>query len=44
MILLFEKVENNFELGKQMGKEARATFLDKFSMEEYCNSVSDLIL
>ncbi len=44
MILLFENVENNFELGEQMGKDARAAFLDKFSMEEYCNAVSDLIL
>ena len=44
MILLFERVENNFQHCEQMGIEARATFLDKFSMAEYCNSVSELIL
>ena len=44
MILLFERVENNFQLCEQMAKEARAAFLDKFSMAEYCNAVSDLIL
>lgn len=44
MVLLFEKVENNFQLCEQMGKEARTAFLDKFSMAEYCNSVSNLIL
>jgi glycosyltransferase involved in cell wall biosynthesis len=44
LMLLFERVENNFDRCEQMGKEARATFLDKFSITEYCNSISDLIL
>ncbi|MGV8947220.1 MAG: glycosyltransferase family 4 protein [Lutibacter sp.] len=44
MVKLFEKIENNFELHKQMSIDARATFLNKFSIEEYCNQFSKIIL
>lgn len=44
MILLFEKVENNFESWEQMSINARDTFLLKFSIEKYCNTISNLIL
>lgn len=44
MILLFERVESNLDVQEQMSKEARATFLDKFSMEVYCSTFSTLIL
>ena len=44
MMLLFERVENNFNKCEQMGQEARATFLDIFNMDKYCNSISNLIL
>jgi glycosyltransferase involved in cell wall biosynthesis len=44
MVSLFDKIENNFNLYEQMSYDARATFLDKFGMDTYCNSFSDLIL
>lgn len=44
MVLLFGRVESNFDAQEQMSREARATFLDKFSMEIYCNVFSKLIL
>ncbi len=43
MVKLFEKIENNFESYEQMSINARATFLNKFSMKEYCNKFSELI-
>jgi glycosyltransferase involved in cell wall biosynthesis len=44
MVLLFDKIEKNFNLYEQMSFDARATFLDKFGMDTYCNSISNLIL
>jgi glycosyltransferase involved in cell wall biosynthesis len=44
MVLLFDKIENNFNLYEQMSFDARATFLDKFGMDTYCNAISKLIL
>lgn len=43
MILLFEKIENNFESHEQMCIEARNTFLKKFSIAEYYNKFSKII-
>jgi glycosyltransferase involved in cell wall biosynthesis len=43
MVQLFEKIENNFESHAQMCIAARATFLNKFSIEEYCKKISKLI-
>lgn len=43
MISIFEKVEKEFEKQVQMGIHARKTFLEKFSMEEYCINFSNLI-
>jgi glycosyltransferase involved in cell wall biosynthesis len=44
MVSLFDKIENNFNLYPQMSFDARATFLDKFGMDTYCNAISNLIL
>jgi glycosyltransferase involved in cell wall biosynthesis len=44
MVSLFDKIEKNFNLYKQMSFDARVTFLDKFGMDTYCNSISNLIL
>jgi glycosyltransferase involved in cell wall biosynthesis len=44
MVLLFERVESNFDAQKQMSRNARTTFLDKFSLGMYCNTFSKLIL
>lgn len=44
MISLLDRVERNFDVQEEMGKNARATFLDKFSMDLYCNVFSKLIL
>ncbi len=44
MIALFEKVERNFDNHKQMGIEARATFLSTFSIDTYCDDFSKIIL
>lgn len=44
MVLLFERVESNFNTQEQMSIEARATFLDKFSMDIYCNTFAKLII
>ena len=44
MVLLFERIESNIDVQEQMSRSARATFLDKFSMEIYCNIFSKLIL
>ncbi|HEY9220438.1 MAG TPA: glycosyltransferase family 4 protein [Lutibacter sp.] len=43
MVKLFEKIENNFESHAQMSIDARATFLSKFSIKEYCSKFSQLI-
>jgi glycosyltransferase involved in cell wall biosynthesis len=44
MVSLFDKIENNFNLYHQMSFDARATFLDKFGIDTYCNAISNLIL
>lgn len=44
MVSLFDKIENNFNLQEQMSFDARATFLDKFGIDTYCNAISNLIL
>jgi hypothetical protein len=44
MMVLFEKVEQNFDNHLQMGIEARTTFLSSFSMQDYCDSFSKIIL
>ncbi|WP_426092194.1 glycosyltransferase family 4 protein [Flavobacterium sp. DSR3-2] len=44
MVLLFGRVESNFDAQEQMSREARATFLDKFSINMYCNIFSELVL
>jgi glycosyltransferase involved in cell wall biosynthesis len=44
MVSLFNKIENNFNLYEQMSIDARATFLDKFGIDTYCNAISNLIL
>ena len=44
MVSLFNKIENNFNLYEQMSFDARATFLDKFGINTYCNAISNLIL
>jgi glycosyltransferase involved in cell wall biosynthesis len=44
MVLLFGKVETNFDAQEQMSRNARTTFLDKFSINMYCNTFSKLIL
>jgi glycosyltransferase involved in cell wall biosynthesis len=44
MVSLFGEIENRFNLYEQMSFEARATFLDKFGMDTYCNSISNMIL
>lgn len=44
MVSLFNKIENNFNLYEQMSFDARATFLDKFGIDTYCNAISNLIL
>jgi glycosyltransferase involved in cell wall biosynthesis len=43
MVSLFNKIENNLNLYEQMSFDARATFLDKFGMDTYCNAISNLI-
>ncbi|MBF7090607.1 glycosyltransferase family 4 protein [Flavobacterium sp. ALJ2] len=43
MVLLFEKVERNFEQQPQMAINARNTYLTKFSMEKYCINFSNQI-
>lgn len=44
MRLLFEKVENNFDKIEQMRLNARATFIEKFGIEKYCEEFSKLLL
>lgn len=44
MVLLFGKVESNFDAQEQMSRNARIAFLDKFSMNMYCDTFSKLIL
>jgi glycosyltransferase involved in cell wall biosynthesis len=44
MVLLFKKVETNFFQQVQMGKEARNTFLNKFSIRNYCHCFSEIIV
>lgn len=44
IVELFEKVESNFDLHEEMGKEARSTFLKLFSMDNYCNEFSKNLL
>ncbi len=44
MVLLFDKIENSFNLYEQMSFDGRATFLEKFGMDTYCDSISNMIL
>lgn len=44
IVSLFDKIENNFNLYEQMSFDARATYLDKFSMDTYCNTFYQAIL
>ncbi|MNY73449.1 hypothetical protein D3C86_2122430 [compost metagenome] len=43
IVLLFEKIEKNIDKQEQMSKDARATFLNLFSMDNYCNEFSKMI-
>ncbi len=43
MISLFEKVENTIHLQKEMGINARKTYLNKFSVSSYYKSMDNLI-
>ena len=44
MVSLFEKVENKLECYEQMSKEARRTFIDKFSLKSYFENFKKAIL
>lgn len=44
MVLLFSRVESNFDAQEQMSRNARTAFLDNFSMNMYCDTFSKLIL
>lgn len=44
MISLFERVENNFDMQIQMSFHARKTFLAKFTIENYCTTLSKQIM
>lgn len=44
MVSLFEKIETKTECFEQMRREARITFLNKFSMKKYCDNFTDAIL
>ena len=44
MIALFDKVERNFGIQEQMGINARTTFLNLFSMKNYLETFSKIIL
>jgi glycosyltransferase involved in cell wall biosynthesis len=44
MMDLFKKVEDNFDCYTQMSIEARATFIDKFSIQRYNENFSNKIL
>jgi len=43
MIALFEKVEHNFSFQEAMGINARTTFLNTFSIANYCSTFSKII-
>ena len=40
MCLLFEKIENKIDEIEQMSRNARATYIEKFSMEKYYEAIS----
>ncbi|WP_158727935.1 glycosyltransferase family 4 protein [Flavobacterium sp. I-STPA6A] len=44
MVALFGRVESNFDLQEQMSRNARITYLDKFSMKMYCDTFSKFLL
>ena len=44
IVALFEKVESNFNKHEQMSINARSTFLNLFSMDNYCNEFSKMLL
>ena len=44
MVSLFEKVENKFDCYEKMSKEARRTFIDKFSLKSYFENFKKAIL
>jgi len=43
MVLLFERVENNFDKQQEMGINARKTFLKKFGIYTYCQTIEKLV-
>lgn len=43
MVSLFKKVENNFQNYEEMSKNARITFLEKFSINNYCESLFKIV-
>jgi glycosyltransferase involved in cell wall biosynthesis len=43
IISIFEKVEKNIHKQEQMSKDARSTFLNLFSMDNYCNEFTRMI-
>jgi glycosyltransferase involved in cell wall biosynthesis len=44
MIELLDKVEHHFERQEQMAIQARATYLNSFSIENYCDTFSKIIV
>ena len=44
MVTLFEKIETKSDCFSQMEKEARITYLEWFSMNNYCDNFTNLIL
>jgi glycosyltransferase involved in cell wall biosynthesis len=44
IVALLENVESNFNMHEQMCKDARSTFLNLFSMDNYCNEFSKMLL
>ena len=44
MVTLFEKIETKLDCFSQMEKEARITYLEWFSMNNYCDNFTNLIL
>lgn len=44
IVRLFDKIEQNVNSIEKMGQKARATFLEKFNMNMYCDVFSKLVL
>lgn len=43
MVSLFERIEKNIDMHEQMRIDARSTFLNLFSMNNYCNEFLEII-